>query len=121
MFSSTEGGASQLVSLQARGCVMVIKNGHLIDIFCQNVWRSSDFKYSVVLCLSPSHSTLVFCALAAAVCFATMDNEAMFKQACSVVKEAIDADNAKDYRKAFNLYQKSLTYFAHVIKCKAAC
>lgn len=43
----------------------------------------------------------------------------MFKQACSVVKEAIDADNAKDYRKAFNLYQKSLTYFAHVIKCTA--
>ncbi len=42
----------------------------------------------------------------------------MFKQACSVVKEAIDADNTKDYRKAFNLYQKSLTYFAHVIKCK---
>ena len=42
----------------------------------------------------------------------------MFRQACEIVKEAIDADNAKDYRRAFNQYQKALTYFVHVVKCK---
>ena len=43
----------------------------------------------------------------------------MFKQACEIVKEAIDADNAKDYRKAFNQYQKALSYFVHVVKCES--
>lgn len=37
-------------------------------------------------------------------------------QAVEIVKQAIDADNASDYEKAFNLYKKSLDYFMLGIK-----
>ena len=41
----------------------------------------------------------------------------MFNTGCAVVKEAIDADNKKQYAQALALYEKALRYFIHVIKC----
>ena len=46
-----------------------------------------------------------------------MESGDIFKQACDVVKQAVDADSARDFKKALTLYEKALTYFIHVIRC----
>ena len=37
--------------------------------------------------------------------------------AVSIVKQAVDADKAKNYEEAFNLYKKALEHFMIGLKC----
>ena len=39
-------------------------------------------------------------------------------QAIEIVTQAIEADNAKEYEKAYGLYKKSLEHFMTGVKCK---
>ena len=47
-----------------------------------------------------------------------MDTQEIFKNACGIIKEAVEADNQKEYEKALKLYQKALQYFVHLCRCK---